>query len=265
MMETAGVPLAELRRRVEAARGARRRRLLDALCADRRAGAQRLAEAQARALRERRAEARRIRRLLARRRALFAAGARFVAGVDEVGVGPLAGPVVAAAVVLPERIDLPGLDDSKRLPRAARERLAAAIRAQAVACAVAEVSAAEIDAQDILRAAQEAMRRAVAALPVRPDHALVDGRAVPGLACPQTPLVGGDARDASIAAASIVAKVHRDARMRELDRGHPGYGLARHMGYPTAAHLAALRRLGPSPIHRLSFAPVRELLAAAPR
>ena len=266
-METSGLPLAELRRRVEAARGARRRRLLAALRADRRIGARLLAEAQTRVARARSADARRVGRLLGRRRALFAAGARTVAGLDEVGVGPLAGPVVAAAVVLPERIDLPGLDDSKRLAPAARERLAAAIRAQALAVALAEVSPAEIDAQDVLRAAQEAMRRAVAALPVLPDHALVDGRPVPGLGCPQTAIVGGDARDASIAAASIVAKVHRDALMRELDRAHPGYGLALHKGYPTAAHLAALRRLGPSPVHRRTFAPVAELLASpsAPR
>jgi ribonuclease HII len=264
-METAGVPLAELRRRVEAAHGARRRRLLAALRADRRVGARRLAEAEARAARERAAESRRIARLLALRRALLAAGARIVAGVDEAGVGPLAGPVVAAAVVLPQRVDLPGLDDSKRLSPAARERLAVAIRSQALACAVAEVSPAEIDARDVLRAAQEAMRRALAALALRPDHALVDGRPLPGLGCAQTAIPGGDARDASIAAASIVAKVHRDARMRELDRAHPGYGLAVHMGYPTAAHLAALRRLGPSPVHRRSFAPVAELLGRARR
>jgi ribonuclease HII len=263
--ETDAIPLAELRLRLGAERGARRRRLLAALFADRRAGARRLAEACARRERERAAEARRLGRLLARRRALFAAGARIVAGVDEVGVGPLAGPVVAAAVVLPERVDLPGLDDSKRLAPAARERLARAIRAQAVALAIAEVSAQEVDARDVLRAAQEAMRRAIAALPALPDHALVDGRPVPRLGCAQTALVGGDARDASIAAASIVAKVHRDARMRELDTLHPGYGFAIHAGYATAAHLAALRRLGPSPIHRRSFAPVAALLAGPRR
>jgi ribonuclease HII len=259
--ETDGIPLAELRRRVEAERGGRRRRLLEALSGDRRAGARRLALDAARRAQERAVEARRIARLLARRRALFAAGARVVAGVDEVGVGPLAGPVVAAAVVLPGCVDLPGLDDSKRLSPAHREHLALAIRAQALALAIAEVSAQEVDAENVLRAAQEAMRRAVAALPTLPDHALVDGRRVPRLGCAQTALVGGDARDASIAAASIVAKVHRDARMRELDALHPGYGFGLHMGYATAAHLAALRRLGPSPIHRRSFAPVAALLA----
>jgi len=254
--DTRAVALDELRRRIEAARGGARRRLLAALGADARVGAQRLAERAQCQARERAAEARRIARLLAHRRALFAAGARVVAGVDEVGMGPLAGPVVAAAVVLPARIDLPGLDDSKRLSPAARERLSEAIRAQAVAWAVAEVGAHEIDALDILRASQAAMRRALGALAVAPDHVLVDGRPVPALGFPQTAIVGGDASDASIAAASIVAKVHRDARMQEFDRAHPGWGFAVHKGYPTPAHLAALRRLGPSPIHRRSFAPV---------
>jgi ribonuclease HII len=255
-----GDSLAVLRRRLERAQGAERSELVARLQADRRAGARRLAEAELRRVERRAADARRIDRLLAPRRALFAAGARVVAGVDEGGVGPLAGPVVAAAVVLPERIDLPGLDDSKRLAARTRERLSAAIHAQAVAVAVAELAPTEIDALGILRAAQEAMRRAIAGLPSPPDHALVDGRAVPRLGCAQTALVGGDGLDASIAAASIVAKVHRDASMRELDALHPGYGFAIHMGYPTPLHLAALRRLGPSPIHRRSFAPVAQAL-----
>jgi ribonuclease HII len=256
-----GDTLAALRRRLEEARGAERRALASMLQADPRVGARRLAEAERRRATRRAEEAQRIERLLSRRRILFAAGASVVAGVDEVGVGPLAGPVVAAAVVLPERIDLPGLDDSKRLAAPTRERLAAAIRAQAVAVAVAELAPAAIDALGILRAAQEAMRRAIAALPSLPDHALVDGREVPRLGCAQTALVGGDGLDASIAAASIVAKVHRDATMRELDALHPGYGFALHMGYPTPLHLAALRRLGPSPIHRRSFAPVAQALS----
>lgn len=248
--------LAALRRCLAAADGAERNALVAALERDPRAGARRLAEVWRRRGERSAAEARRIEGLLARRRALVAAGARVVAGVDEVGVGPLAGPVVAAAVVLPERIELPGLDDSKRLAARTRERLAVSIREQAVAVAVAELAPEEIDALGILRAAQEAMRRAIARLPRRPDHALVDGREVPELGCAQTALVGGDGIDASIAAASIVAKVHRDALMRALDRRHPGYGFARHMGYPTPAHLAALRRLGPSEVHRRSFAPV---------
>jgi ribonuclease HII len=198
-------------------------------------------------------------RLFALRRQLQREGARIVAGVDEVGVGPLAGPVVAAAIVLSDRVDLPGLDDSKRVPRHARERLADAIRAQARCVSVAEVWPEEIDRLNVYRAALEAMRRAVVGLAVAPDHVLVDARTVPALAVPQTALPQGDAEDASIAAASIVAKVHRDALMGILEREHPGYGLGRHMGYATAAHLAALRRLGPSPVHRRSFAPCSQL------
>jgi ribonuclease HII len=158
--------------------------------------------------------------------------------------------------VLAERVDLPGLNDSKRLARSVRERLAERIRAQAVALALGAVAPDEIDALDVYRASLEAMRRAVLALEVAPDHLLVDARTIPGLEVAQTALVHGDARDGSIAAASIVAKVHRDALMERLHRRYPGYGFARHKGYPTREHLAALRRLGPSPVHRRSFAPV---------
>jgi ribonuclease HII len=153
-------------------------------------------------------------------------------------------------------VELPGLDDSKRLTPAERERLAVQIRAQALALALASVPAAEVDRLNPLRARYEAARRAVAALERAPDHVLVDGREIPGLGPRQTALVGGDARDGSIAAASIVAKVYRDAWMRRLALRHPGYGFERHKGYATAEHLAALRRLGPSPAHRRSFAPV---------
>ncbi len=171
-------------------------------------------------------------------------------------MGPLAGPVLAAAVILPESPSLPGLDDSKRLSRAAREQIAARIHAQALAVGLGIVEPGEIDRSNIYRAGLEAMRRAVLALARAPDHVLVDARTIPGLACPQTAIVGGDALDGSIAAASIVAKVARDAIMRRLDERHPGWGLAQHMGYPTPQHLAALERLGPSPVHRRSFAPV---------
>jgi ribonuclease HII len=168
--------------------------------------------------------------------------------------------VVAAAVVLPERVALPGLDDSKRLAPELRERLAAEIRAQALALALAEVWPDEIDRRNVYRAGLEAMRRAVLALPLAPDHVLVDARTIPGIAAEQTPLVGGDARDGSIAAASVVAKVHRDAIMVRLDGEFPGYGFAEHKGYATASHLAALRRRGPCPVHRRSFAPVSQLV-----
>jgi ribonuclease HII len=154
---------------------------------------------------------------------------------------------------------LPGLGDSKQLTRACRERLDGEIRKQAHAIGVAEVWPEEIDRLNVYRAGLEAMRRAVLALGVAPEHLLVDARIVPGIDVAQTSLVAGDARDGSIAAASIVAKVHRDALMERLDAMHPGYGFAQHKGYGTAEHLAALRRLGPTPLHRRSFAPVAQL------
>jgi ribonuclease HII len=203
-------------------------------------------------------EHRRMTGLFLLRAGLFERGAKHVAGVDEVGVGPLAGPVVAAAVVLPEELDLPGLNDSKKLSPKARERLDSAIREQALGFAIGEVGPADIDRLNIFRASLEAMHRAVgklrAQLPL--DHLLVDARTIPGVDLPQTALIHGDAIDGSIAAASIVAKVYRDRAMQEFDRRYPGYGLAGHKGYGTAEHMDALVRLGPSPIHRRSFAPV---------
>jgi ribonuclease HII len=234
-------------------------RLAAQLDADARAGAGPLAAACRRRARALARERVRIDSLFALRERLRAGGARQVAGVDEVGIGPLAGPVVAAAVVLPEAVALPGLDDSKRLSAAVRERLDRAIRAQAVAIGVGEVWNEEIDRINVYRAGLLAMRRAVEALPAPPDHLLVDARTVPGVAMPQTALIGGDARDGSIAAASIVAKVYRDAIMRRLDARYPAYGFRRHMGYATREHLDALRRVGACPIHRRSFEPVAQL------
>lgn len=181
-------------------------------------------------------------------------------GVDEAGRGPLAGPVVAAAVILPPNTPLSGLNDSKKLSPRRRERLAAEIRATALAWAVAEASAAEIDEWNILRATLRAMARAVAALPVMPDEVLVDGNQAPALEVPVRTIIGGDALEPAIMAASILAKTHRDARLVALDARYPEYGFARHKGYGTAAHLAALARLGPCPEHRRSFAPVRAAL-----
>jgi ribonuclease HII len=252
------IPLAELRARAREAAGRSRRRLAEALGGDGRAGARELAEDCRRRAERERAERRRIAALFALRRRLLKSGVRMVAGVDEVGMGPLAGPVVAAAVILPESVDLLGLDDSKRLDRARREALAERIQVQALAFSVAEVPPDEVDLRNIYRAGLEAMRRAVTALAIAPEHVLVDARTIPGVSAPQTSIVGGDARDGSIAAASIVAKVYRDARMRELDALHPGYGFARHMGYATREHLSALRRLGPCAIHRRSFSPVSQ-------
>jgi len=261
----APAPLAALRARLAAAAGdaAALARLARECQEDPRDGARRLAAACRRRLAAARTERARLARLFAHSRALQLAGLRLVAGVDEVGVGPLAGPVVAAAVILPPDAELPGLDDSKRLSAAARERLARAVREAALALGIGEASPAEVDAWNVYRAGLEAMRRAVLALGVVPDHCLVDARRIPGLSCPQTPLVHGDAREGAIAAASVVAKVHRDALLCQLDGEWPGYGFAEHKGYPTPAHLEALRRLGPSPVHRVSFAPVAALRAPA--
>jgi ribonuclease HII len=187
-----------------------------------------------------------------------AAGYIHVAGVDEVGRGPLCGPVTAAAVIL-DFDHLPrGLDDSKRLSAARRQTLDAEIRAHA-RFAVAHASVAEIDALNILQASHLAMRRALLAL--GPDFALIDGNRLPvDLPCPAQAVVKGDARSLSIAAASILAKVARDAIMVQLAAEHPGYGWDKNAGYPSAGHLNALRQLGPTPYHRRSFAPVRKML-----
>lgn len=183
-----------------------------------------------------------------------------VAGVDEAGRGPLAGPVVAAAVIFaPDRIPA-GLDDSKKLSAKARERLFDAIMAQALGVGVGEAGVAEIDAINIRRATHLAMRRAVEALTPAPAFALVDGNDAPALSCLCETLVGGDGICVSIAAASIIAKVTRDRLMDELHRAYPAYGWADNRGYGTPAHLAALKRLGASEHHRRSFAPVHNML-----
>ena len=180
-----------------------------------------------------------------------------VAGVDEAGRGPLAGPVVCAAVILRPRARLPGLDDSKKLCANAREDLFPRIQAQAIAFCVAFVEVDEIDRLNIFHATMEGMRRAVLGLAHAPDRVLVDGNVVPrGLPCPGDALVGGDARERAIMAASVLAKVSRDRHMVALDALHPGYGFAAHKGYSTPEHFAALERLGPCAAHRRSFAPV---------
>jgi ribonuclease HII len=190
------------------------------------------------------------------------AGPVLTAGVDEAGRGPLAGPVVAAAVILEPSRPVAGLADSKVLSPARREVLAMAIRSQSVAWSLGWADAGEIDSLNILQATMLAMRRALAGLAVPPQHVIIDGNRCPdlrGLAfeCTAEAVVKGDSRVPSVSAASILAKVARDEHMKVLDGRHPGYGLADHKGYPTAAHIAALRRLGPSPVHRRSFAPVQ--------
>lgn len=180
-------------------------------------------------------------------------GYRHVAGVDEAGRGSLAGPVVAAAVILPEGVLLPGLDDSKRLDAPCRERLDEQVRRLALAVAVGIVGSREIDLGDILRASLEAMRLAVEALSLDPEALLVDAVVIPGVRRPQLPIVHGDALCSSIAAASIVAKVYRDRLMDEMARRHPVYGFEHHRGYGTPEHWHALRLYGPCPEHRLSY------------
>ena len=186
---------------------------------------------------------------------------RLICGVDEAGRGPLAGSVIAAAVILDPSRPISGLADSKKLSAKVRERLAVEIRAQSLAWAIGEATAAEIDQINILQATFLAMRRAVEGLSVAPGHALIDGNRIPaGLPCSAEAIIKGDAKEPAISAASILAKTFRDAQLIELDQIYPQYGFARHMGYPTAAHLDALRLHGPSPAHRRSFGPVAQTL-----
>jgi len=187
-----------------------------------------------------------------------------VAGVDEAGRGPLAGPVVAAAVILDDLHPIAGLNDSKKLSASRREALFDEIRAKALCCSVAEASVEEIDRLNILQATLLAMRRAVQGLRLKPAKVLVDGNRLPPLEVLAEAIVGGDAKVAAISAASILAKVTRDRQLVELHARHPEYGFDRHKGYGTADHLAALRRHGVLPVHRRSFAPVAQALAAGP-
>jgi len=188
-------------------------------------------------------------------------GYELIAGVDEVGLGPLAGPAVAAAVVLPAGVRLPGLNDSKKLKSGQREVLDRLIRRRAIALSVETVAPELIDQQGLIRARQLAMKRAVEGLPRAAEYLLVDAWDVPEVAVPQMCVIKGDAECASIMAASVVAKVYRDRLMIDYDRQYPGYGFALHKGYATAAHKRALLELGPSPIHRMSWAPIRAVLA----
>ena len=186
--------------------------------------------------------------------------AGLVAGVDEAGRGPLAGPVVAGAVILDPDNPIEGLRDSKRLTAARRDVLYDEIRIRALAWAVGRADVEEIDRINILQATMLAMQRAVAALQTSAEYALIDGNRCPDLACPCEAIVKGDSRVAAISAASIMAKVTRDREMQLLDGLYPGYGLARHKGYPSKAHIEALESLGVSPVHRRSYAPVRKII-----
>jgi ribonuclease HII len=241
------------------------RGLLAALEGDTRRGARELAKKIRTRRRKNLQEGLRLRKILRFETELWAAGFERIAGVDEAGMAPLAGPVVAGAVILPKDYRLRGLNDSKKILDAARrEEMASQLKQDAVCWAVGYAEIDEIDSLNIYHAGLLAMRRAVEALKVEPDFLLVDARKIPGCACPQRAIIRGDLLSASIAAASIIAKTTRDALMRELDRQFPGYGLAAHKGYPTPAHCRALKELGASPIHRRSFSRVREALCLDP-
>jgi ribonuclease HII len=192
-------------------------------------------------------------------RVLWKSGIQSVAGIDEVGIGPLAGPVVAAAVVFPPGTELAGIDDSKRLDVDQRVKMEAVIRRTATAIGVGLAEVGEIDRLNIYHAALLAMRRAVEALSVKPDHLLIDARIIPGVSIPQNSFFKGDGINFSIAAASIIAKTHRDRLMEDLERKYPGYGFAQHKGYGTTEHQNSIRELGPCPVHRMSFPFIREL------
>jgi len=249
--------VAEIRRRVQAGEIPLTAQLLAKLQRDERRGVRALHASLRRRFERERDERLRMDGMLNFERILWRSGTRRVAGVDEAGVGPPAGPVVAAAVVFPPSCEIPGIDDSKRLDAETRLRLEEEIRKHA-SVAVGLASVAEIDRLNIHHAALLAMRRAVRALPEPPEHVLVDARTIPDLDLPQNRFSKGDGIDYSIAAASIVAKNHRDRLMEALDREHPGYGFARHKGYSTPEHQEAVRRLGPSPVHRRSFDALRE-------
>lgn len=187
-----------------------------------------------------------------------AKGYQMIAGTDEVGRGPLAGPVVAAAVILPEGIQLPGINDSKKLTEKQRESLMEQIKKEAISWAIMEVDEHMIDEINILEASRIAMQQAVQALPKQADFVLVDGLENPQITLPSQAIVKGDSKSISIAAASIIAKVYRDRLMKIYDKAYPGYGFAENKGYPTEEHLKAIEKLGPSPIHRMSFAPLKK-------
>lgn len=226
---------------------------LDEMHADPRTGVRRLAQQFVHRLESKRKEAARINELTRHERQLWAAGASTIAGVDEVGVGPLAGPVVAAAVIMPAAKTLFGIDDSKRLSSVRREQLTVEIHDVAQSIGIGMATVHEIDRLNVYQAGLLAMKRAVEALTITPQQVLVDARTIPGIPFPQRGITGGDRTCYSIAAASIIAKTHRDRLMVGFEGEYPGYGFAKHKGYPTQEHRDAIARLGLTPIHRRSF------------
>lgn len=251
--------IAEIRRRFVRDGEAVSGQLLKKLQRDPRRGVREVYQVLRRRQERAREERARLDAMLHFERLLWENGVERIAGVDEAGVGPLAGPVLAAAVVFPPGTGIAAIDDSKRLDAAEREALATLVREHAIGVAVGVAEVEEIDRLNVYHATLLAMRRAVEALPTPPEHVLVDAREIPALEIPQNRFNKGDGLNFSIAAASIIAKTERDRLMRELERRYPGYGLATHKGYSTAEHQEAIRRLGPSPIHRRSYPVIAEL------
>lgn len=230
--------------------------LLEQLQQDPRSAAQKLAVKYQRQLQKKEAERKRIAAMWQYEQAARQSGYRWIAGTDEVGRGPLAGPVVAAAVILPDHAELPEINDSKKLTEKQREQLDALIKAQAIAWSIAACSEQEIDTINILEASRLAMQQAVSNLAQPADFVLVDGLPNPQIKLPAQAIVKGDSKSISIAAASILAKVYRDHLMDSYDQQYPGYGFAANKGYPTAEHVQAIMELGPCPIHRMTFRPL---------
>ena len=256
--------LAELRQRYVIEGRPLETSLEEILRADSRAGARAILTSIAKRRFENRSEGQRLRKMLRFEKLLWDRGHNAVAGVDEAGMSPLAGPVSAAAVILKPGTRITGIDDSKKLDSKSREELANEIKKTAAAWCVAFVEVEEIDTVNIYWAGLLAMRRAVEGLRSTPQHLLIDAKRLKEIAIPQQAIIKGDTKSASIAAASILAKVTRDALMRTLDTRYPGYGFADHKGYPVRAHYAALSRLGACAAHRRSFGPVREALGLPP-
>jgi len=251
--------VAQLRERFLVRNRKLNRETLRMLVADPRQGVKNIAEELSRRLEAERVERRRITRMLRTERDLWQSGVLLIAGVDEAGIGPLAGPVVAAAVVFEPGTRIPRIDDSKRLLPSERTDLACEIQKSALGVGVGIADVEEIDRVNIYHAGLAAMRRAVEALGLQPQHVLVDARRIPGIAFPQTGIIHGDATCFSIAAASIIAKVHRDRLMEAEDARFPGYGFCSHKGYSTPAHKRAIRQNGPCELHRRSFLYVGEV------
>ncbi|RAL26186.1 ribonuclease HII [Thermoflavimicrobium daqui] len=234
--------------------------ILDALLSDSRVGVRKLAESYIREQKRREKELARLELMWKYEQVGWQKGYQVIAGIDEAGRGPLAGPVVAAAVVLPEDFDVTGLNDSKQLTRSERDELKVRIEEQAISIGVGMVDVEYIDRYNILQATYHAMRLAISKLSIQPDYLLVDAVRIPKIHLPQEGIIKGDQLSHSIAAASIIAKTARDEWMLQAAQKYPYYGFEKHMGYGTPEHLAALMKWGVSPIHRRSFAPIKELL-----